>query len=152
MRDFWAPFDIDTSQVLELPAPQILEVLDEALSPYFFPDLNEDARCCPDCQSQENKGQLGLKLGKYGAFLGCSNYPECRYTRPIKRGDNNDSEEDYPDQAKLTSESHLIGVDPKTGFPISLRRGPYGLYIQLGDSHAGIKPKRGKSTARHEYR
>ena len=81
-----------------------------------------------------DNGRLGLKLGKFGAFVGCSNYPECKFTRQLtNRSDNVD------DEPPLTDKE--LGSDPVSGVPIYLRNGPYGPYVQIGDPETK-KPKR----------
>ena len=89
-----------------------------------------DARLCPSCA----KGQLSLKLGKFGAFIGCSNYPECRYTRVLSPTgqDGAGGEGERPGV-------RVLGVDPATGDEITLRNGRFGDYVQQGE---GEKPKR----------
>ena len=80
-------------------------------------------------------GQLSLKLGKFGAFVGCSNYPECKFTRTLTGGDEasvNGGAADKPGQ-------RLLGTDPASGEAITLRDGRFGAYVQLGE---GEKPKR----------
>ena len=108
----------------------VIDVLNEALAPHFFPPTADgrDTRVCPACKS----GQLGIKLGKTGAFIGCSNYPECRYTRPLAVANGEESEQVGPIE---------LGVDPKTGKKATLRKGPYGHYVQL-DEEGDEKPKR----------
>jgi DNA topoisomerase-1 len=88
-------------------------------------------RRCPVCEA----GKLSLKLGRFGAFIGCSNYPNCRYTRAL----GIESEEDG--KAAATPDAAL-GVDPASGQPVALKKGPYGQYIQLGSGENGDKPKR----------
>jgi DNA topoisomerase-1 len=84
---------------------------------------------------------LSLKLGKFGAFIGCSNYPECRYTRPLAVENGNG--EKAQDGADAEAAERLLGTDPATGLPVLLRKGPYGHYIQLGNAEkGGEKPKR----------
>jgi len=78
-------------------------------------------------------------LGKFGAFIGCSNYPECRYTRPLAvagNGENGGADDGLGAGAKE------LGVDPVTSLPVTLRKGPYGPYVQLGEAVKGEKPKR----------
>ena len=108
----------------------VIDVLNEALAPHFFPPTEDgrDTRVCPACKS----GQLGIKLGKTGAFIGCSNYPECRYTRPLAVANGEESEQVGPME---------LGSDPKTGKNVTLRKGPYGHYVQL-DEEGTEKPKR----------
>jgi DNA topoisomerase-1 len=88
-------------------------------------------RLCPVC----GEGKLSLKLGRFGAFIGCSNYPNCRYTRAL----GIESESDAKAPAAPDTE---LGTDPVTRLPVSLKKGPYGHYIQLGAGENGDKPKR----------
>jgi DNA topoisomerase-1 len=108
----------------------VIDALNEALAPHFFPPTKDgrDTRVCPACKS----GQLGIKLGKTGAFIGCSNYPECRYTRPLAVANGEESEQVGPQE---------LGVDPRSGKKVTLRKGPYGHYVQL-DEEGDEKPKR----------
>ena len=108
----------------------VIDVLNETLAPHFFPPAADgrDTRVCPACKN----GQLGIKLGRTGAFIGCSNYPECRYTRPLAVANGEENE--------LTGPLEL-GVDPKSGKKATLRKGPYGHYVQL-DEEGDDKPKR----------
>src|SRR5262249_14163789 len=102
---------------------------DEILGPHMFPRREDggDPRLCPSC----NSGRLNLKLGRFGAFIGCSNYPECRYTRQLGR----------PGEGGETAPRGL-GNDPKNGAPISIRSGRFGPYVQLGEVNGGEKPPR----------
>jgi DNA topoisomerase-1 len=108
----------------------VIDSLNETLAPHFFPltEDGRDTRVCPACKS----GQLGIKLGKTGAFIGCSNYPECRYTRPLAVANGDESEQVGPLE---------LGLDPKSGKKVTLRKGPYGHYVQL-DEEGDEKPKR----------
>ena len=132
LNTFWQPFNSKVSETQELSIQQVIDSLNEALALRFFPDIeeNKDARKCPSC----GKGVLGLKLSKFGAFLGCSDYPECKYTR--KLNSNDEAEGGSLDEPKL------IGKDPKTELDITLRKGPYGFYLQLGEAVEKTKPKR----------
>lgn len=87
----------------------------------------------PSCED----GRLSLKLGKFGAFIGCSNYPECRYTRPLTESASDPSEQ----QAALAEGPKLLGQDPETGKDVTLRKGPYGVYVQLGEPEGEGKQK-----------
>ncbi len=129
LREFWQAFSRAVADTKDLTITNVIEALDAELGPHLFPvtEPGKDLRGCPACGT----GRLGLKLGKHGAFIGCSNYPECAYTRPLTGGD---------DQGVATPRE--LGFDPETGKPISLRKGPYGLYVQLGESENGEKPKR----------
>jgi DNA topoisomerase-1 len=134
LEDFWRDFTTAIDGTKDLSITQVLDVLDQSLGRHFFPERADgsDPRLCPAC----NKGRLGLKLGKFGGFIGCSNYPECRYTRKLgfegedENGENGDAG------------PRALGIDPATGLPVSLRKGPYGNYVQLGEAEKGEKPKR----------
>ena len=128
LREFWNPFHDTVGQVSGLRTTEILDNLNDRLGPLIFPDKGDgsDPRACPTCGT----GRLSLKTGRFGAFIGCSNYPECRYTRPIAQNDN-ESEEQAGDRE--------LGVDPQTGLTVYLKAGRFGPYVQLGE---GDKPKR----------
>jgi DNA topoisomerase-1 len=110
----------------------VIDALNEALAPHFFPDLGNGKapRACPACSG----GELGIKLAKNGAFIGCSNYPECRYTKPLAV----QTEEEIAAGSAGPAE---LGQDDQ-GRAITLRKGPYGFYVQLGEDENGVKPKR----------
>jgi DNA topoisomerase-1 len=129
LRDFWKDFQAAVGGIGDLRTGQVLEALNEALAPHIFPDKGDgaDARLCPSCGA----GKLSLKLGRYGAFIGCSNYPECRYTRQIG-GENGEGEGGE-------SGDRNLGQDPVTGESVWLKNGRFGPYVQLGE---GDKPKR----------
>jgi DNA topoisomerase-1 len=133
LRDFWREFSAAIGGTKELRTAQVLDSLNELLGPHIFPARADgaDARLCPLC----NKGQLSLKLGKFGAFIGCSNYPECKFTRTLSPSGQ--------DQAKAIEGERpgvrMLGQDPATGEEITLRSGRFGDYVQQGE---GEKPKR----------
>ena len=78
--------------------------------------------------------RLGLKLGRNGGFIGCSNYPNCSYTRPLAV--------DTAEGAEADTSPRELGRDPETDLPVTLRKGPYGWYVQLGEAKDKEKPKR----------
>ncbi|MBC6404501.1 MAG: type I DNA topoisomerase [Rhodospirillales bacterium] len=135
LRDFWEAFHGAVEDAQGLRISDVIDTLDEALGAHFFPQDGEapgrDPRLCPTCGS----GRLGLRLGKRGCFIGCSNYPDCKYTRPLSlpNGDEADGNANRPRE---------LGVDPESGLQVSLRFGPYGPYVQLGEGENGEKPKR----------
>ncbi|HEX3499210.1 MAG TPA: type I DNA topoisomerase [Stellaceae bacterium] len=138
LREFWEQFSLAIAGTKELTISQVIATLDEELGRHFFPEDpsgdpgGKDPRLCPSCAA----GRLSLKLGKFGAFIGCSNYPECRYTRPLGiEGGNGDAD-------TLDSGPKLLGIDPESNQPVNLRKGPYGVYVQLGEGENGAKPKR----------
>jgi DNA topoisomerase-1 len=138
LRDFWRQFSADVDQTRELRVAEVLEALNELLGPHIFPPRADggDPRQCPSCGT----GRLSLKLGKFGAFIGCSNYPECRYTRqlavPAENGNANGGEAPGDGTRRL-------GIDPESGCEVTVRRGRFGPYVQLGDGNGkDEKPKR----------
>lgn len=137
LREFWEPFYTATEEMLGRPNREVIDAIDESLGPHFFPKREDgiDTRKCPTCDN----GRLGLKPGRTnGFFIGCSNYPECEYTRPlgVVTGDKADAE-------THSSGPRELGTDPETGLMISLRKGPYGPYIQRGEALAkGEKKKK----------
>ncbi len=128
LSDFWRDFAGAVEETKGLRVAQVLDALDETLGLHLFPaeDGGEDRRC-PACR----EGRLGLRLGRYGPFIGCSNYPECRYTRPLGNGGSD------------AAEPRALGNDPATGLAVTLKRGPYGLYVERAAEDAPkAKPKR----------
>jgi DNA topoisomerase I len=127
LRQFWQDFSRAVADTKDLRVSDVIEALDAELGPHFFPGgaNGADPRTCPACGS----GRLSLKLGRFGAFIGCSNYPECRYTRRLGIDGGEPSETDAGPKE--------LGEDPATGQKVSLRKGPYGHYVQLGDNGNG---------------
>jgi DNA topoisomerase-1 len=130
LRNFWRDFSAAIDGTKELTISQVLTALDAALGPHFFPNggSGHDPRLCPVCGA----GRLSLKLGKFGAFIGCSNYPNCRFTRALA----------VENEAEPTTPETVLGTDPGTGLPVTLKKGPYGHYVQLGEGNGEFKPKR----------
>src|SRR5581483_8500797 len=118
LRDFWRDFIGAVDDIKDLRVAEVLDVLDEMLGPHIYPPRTDggDVRQCPTCGT----GRLNLKAGKFGAFVGCSNYPECRYTRQLAA----DSAE---------SADRLLGQDAETGLDVNVKAGRFGPYIQLGE-------------------
>jgi DNA topoisomerase-1 len=137
LQQFWEAFHKVVDETKGLRIAAVIDALDEDLGPHFFPTDPEkpevDLRTCPSCKT----GRLGLRLAKNGGFIGCSNYPDCRYTRPLAVPGNGED--------AMLGEGNgpkLLGQDPASGLPVSLRKGPYGFYAQLGEAENGEKPKR----------
>ena len=130
LRDFWRDFIGSVDEIKDLKISQVIDALDELLAPHLFPPNADgsDPRQCPGCTG----GRLTLKLSKFGAFIGCSNYPECRYTRPLTT----------PADGSGVIGTKKLGEDPKTGLEVTLRGGRFGPYVQLGEAVEGEKPKR----------
>ena len=126
LRDFWRDFSGAVDDIKELRVTDVLEALNDELAPLVFPPREDGSnpRLCPKCGS----GTLSLKLGKYGAFVGCSNYPECSYTRQLTDALNGNGE-----TAAGEDSTRLLGKDPYTSEEITLRSGRFGPYVQRGD-------------------
>ena len=137
LREFWKAFSAAVGETKELRVKEVLDKLDEELGPHFFPANDNGGKSPRECPSCAN-GRLGLKLGKFGAFIGCSNYPECRFTRKLGIVD---ADADAASGENLDGPK-ILGVDPVTGKQVTLRKGPYGLYVQLGEPEGKEKPKR----------
>ncbi len=138
LRDFWRDFAVNIAEASEVSRSEVIEALNELLADHLFPQRADggDPRECPACKA----GKLSLKLGKFGAFVGCSNYPECRYTRQL--GANGDDA--AAAAASVSPEGTVLGEDPDSGLQVMLRNGRFGPYLQLGPDgeKGGEKPKR----------
>jgi DNA topoisomerase-1 len=135
LQDFWTHFKTAVDDTADLRVREVLDVLNETLGTHFFKDNGDGKpRQCPSCAD----GELSLKLGRHGAFIGCSRYPDCRHTRPLAaNGEGSDITDSGPKE---------LGKHPELGLDITLRRGPYGFYIQLGEGEGKKKPKRSSLT------
>ncbi len=129
LRAFWTDFIAAIEKAGELRITQVIDVLDEVLAPHLFPPREDgsDPRLCPTCKS----GKLGLRLGRFGAFLGCSNYPECNFTRPLSTSGEAGS-----------GGPRKLGDDPATGLPLEVKVGRFGPYIERAPAPGEEKPKR----------
>ncbi len=126
LRDFWKDFSGAVADIKELRVTDVLDALNEELAPLVFPAREDGSnpRICPKCGT----GNLSLKLGKFGAFVGCSNYPECSFTRQLGDAANPNGENGGGDDG-----TRMLGKDPYTAEEITLRSGRFGPYIQRGD-------------------
>ncbi len=137
LRQFWDAFHALIEETKGLRIAAVIDALDDDLGPHFFPKDPErpdfDPRRCPACGT----GRLGIRIGKTGGFIGCSNYPDCRNTRPLAVVGADDAENGLD-----LSRPKLLGKDPESGEEITLRKGPFGLYLQRGEGSEEAKPKR----------
>lgn len=133
LRNFWTDFMTYVDGTKNLRVSEVLDALDADLAPHLFPTREDgsDPRSCPTCK----QGRLSLKLGKFGAFIGCSDYPTCRYTRPLGGSD-------AAGDGSVEENERELGKDPATDLPVTLKKGPYGWYVQLGEAVEKKKPKR----------
>ncbi|SIT59904.1 DNA topoisomerase 1 [Mesorhizobium prunaredense] len=126
LRDFWKDFSGAVADIKELRVTDVLDALNEELAPLVFPAREDGSnpRICPKCGT----GNLSLKLGKFGAFVGCSNYPECSFTRQFGDAANPNAENGNGEDG-----TKVLGKDPYTAEEITLRSGRFGPYVQRGD-------------------
>ena len=137
LEGFWVKFAHNVEAVKPLQVSEVIEKIDEVLAHHLFPQKEDgtDPRVCPECGS----GKLSIKLGKFGAFIGCSNYPECKYTKPLV--DTTDEENIDAQKIKEVADKVLGQLN---GLNVYLKKGPYGFYVQLGEDQTATteKPKR----------
>lgn len=124
LRDFWTEFLSHLEGTKELRITNVLDALNEELAPLVFPQRDDgtNPRICPKCGT----GNLSLKLSRYGAFVGCSNYPDCGFTRQL-------SADAAADSSAASNEPQNLGKDPLTDEDITLRTGRFGPYVQRGE-------------------
>jgi len=129
LQEFWVGFIGAVNDIKELRITQVLDALNDLLEPHIFPARTDggDVRQCPTCGT----GKLSLKVGRFGAFIGCSNYPECRHTRQLSANG-------------AASADKVLGKDPETGLDVAIKTGRFGTYLQLGETSKDKeeKPKR----------
>jgi DNA topoisomerase I len=133
LSEFWNDFHSGITDMDDVRITQVIDELNIRLENYLFPKVDGvNSRTCPTCGT----GTLSLKISRFGSFTGCSNYPECKFTRQLgtdgqnSSGDNGDAE---------------LGIDPQSGLAVLLRNGRFGHYVQLGEDppkEIKEKPKR----------
>jgi DNA topoisomerase-1 len=122
LEAFWRDFKPKTLEIMEQQPSEITAALDEFLAPWLFPDKEDgsDARVCPAC----GDGRLAMRGGRFGAFVACSNYPECKFTRRFGQGG---------DEAGADTGPEILGQHPETGQDIVRKSGRFGPYIEMGE-------------------
>ena len=130
LGDFWRDFFDVVEKTKELRITEVLDHLNESLASYLFPEKEDgsDPRECPTCK----EGNLSIKVGRFGAFVGCSRYPDCRHTRPFAAADGDAS----------AQEDQSLGTDPDSGEEVVRKSGRFGPYLQLGEGTKESPPKR----------
>ena len=130
LQEFWVGFIGAVNEIKDLRITQVLDALNDLLEPHIFPARADGGpvRQCPQC----GNGQLSLKVGRFGAFIGCSNYPDCTFTRQMTPGANG------------SQPTKVLGVDPVSGLEVTIRGGRFGTYLQLGEQAKAVKPKKGE--------
>ena len=129
LTDFWRDFKPKTAEVMEQKPSEITAELDLFLAPYLFPEREDgtDPRICPKCST----GKLALRGGRFGAFVACSNYPECKFTRKFGQPGGSDG---------MTSDGpEILGAHPETGLEISRKSGRFGPYVEMGEGKEAVR-------------
>jgi DNA topoisomerase-1 len=123
LEAFWKDFKPKTAEIMEQKPSEITLALDEFLAPWLFPDRQDgtDPRLCPAC----GDGRLALRGGRFGAFVACSNYPECKFTRKFGQGGE--------DSGAADSGPEVLGQHPETGQDVLRKTGRFGPYVEMGD-------------------
>ena len=135
LREFWTRFEADIGETKDLRVTHVLDALNEALGPYVFPavdgggNVKENPRLCPLC----NEGELSIKLGRGGAFIGCGRYPDCKFTRSFSVGGE--------DESVINPDGEELGIHPAAGVPMLLKSGRFGPYVEMTEP-GEEKPKR----------
>jgi len=149
LTTFWAKLQEDVKLTNTLRIAEVIDALNHDLENYLFPlaEGQSDRRKCPECKD----GTLSLKLGKFGSFIGCSNYPTCSYTRKLSIQDSEKDEDgnetsDMVSAGVETFEPKEIGIHPETQLPIFLKKGPYGFYFEMED------PKKTEETSKKKIK
>ncbi|MFN7056582.1 type I DNA topoisomerase [Hyphomonas sp.] len=133
LRDFWKQFAADIEGTKDLRVSEVLDALNTALEKHVFPSQDADGnpvanpRLCPSCK----EGELSIKVGKFGAFVGCSRHPDCKYTRQFSS--------EGGEGAAISPDGNEIGLHPEKGEMIYLKSGRFGPYVEMAN---GEKPKR----------
>ena len=129
LNDFWKSFKISVEDVKDLRISEVLDKMNDLLGRYVFPPREDgkDPRLCTACA----EGTLNIKVGRFGAFVGCSRYPDCRHTRPLTSVDG-----------EQMSETRSLGKDPESGAEIFVKSGRFGPYVEREALKDDKKPKR----------
>ena len=135
LRDFWRDFIGAVGEIKDLRIAQVIDALDEMLAPHLFPPSKDgtDPRKCPNCEN----GRIGLKLGRFGGFIGCSNYPECKFTRQLSVGADGTS-----------GGMRKLGEDPETGLEVTRALRPLRQLPAARRSHQGRRRQGREAQAR----
>ena len=141
--NFWKDFQKFIDEVMSKPNREVIDVINDELSPVIFnkkeDGMNTKCTSWTNC-THDGSGDLGIKVGKIGGFIGCSKYPDCKYTISIgnfiKEVNPNNNDDD------IVTFPRILGIDADTNKEISIQLGPYGYYLQLGKETDDEKPKR----------
>jgi DNA topoisomerase-1 len=133
LEEFWRDFKPKTVEIMERQPSEVTAALNDFLAPWLFPDKEDgtDPRLCPAC----GEGRLALRGGRFGAFVACSNYPECKFTRRFGQGGEEGAQDSGPE---------VLGRDPETGAEVLKKVGRFGPYVEMGDKRGSIPKDAGE--------
>ena len=141
--NFWKDFEFFINEVMGKPNREVIDVINDELSPVIFKKIGGDIdiKCSSWANTENCDGNLGVKVGKMGGFIGCSNYPDCKFTISIgafvKEINPKNREGD-----EIITFPRTLGTDADSKKEIAVHLGPYGYYLQLGKDTDEEKPKR----------
>jgi DNA topoisomerase I len=140
LEAFWRDFKPKTAEVMEQQPSEITAELDKFLAPYLFPEKEDgsDPRKCPKCEA----GKLALRGGRFGAFVACSNYPECKFTRKFAQPGGDNSGDSGPEE---------LGKHPETGLEITRKSGRFGPYVEMGEGKEAARASIPKDVPSEEF-
>jgi DNA topoisomerase-1 len=138
LKGFWDGFNDNITTANGLKITDVIKYVEESLASHLFGSSDKNSRACPSCKD----GELNLKLGKYGAFLACSNYPDCNFKKQISSAENQEGINAEEGETPAGNTNRTLGKNTE-GTDIQLKKGPYGWYIQVGEAQSKTeKPKR----------
>ena len=147
LNDFWNGFHSNVEQTKDITVSDVINRLNESMKTILF-KTNENGevdRTCPECKS----GELSLKIGRFGSFIGCSRYPDCKYVRKLDINNTNIQESSETGE-EVSEYPKTIGMDPVDNAKITIRKGPYGLYLQKDSEKTDEQQSSGKGKKKAE--
>lgn len=146
--NFWNHFSPSIEKMGPIRITEVIDLLEKDLAHFLFQEVPEGERYCPQCETTMGRtpetGQMHLKLSKFGAFVGCSRYPDCKHTQALAHSVGDAPSENAIQEAEPT----VIGIDPDDKATITLRKGPYGWYLQWDNPQIEEKQAKAKKTTK----
>ena len=128
LNDFWKDFSVAIAGMKNIKISDVIDKLNESMEKFLFMSDGKVTRQCPECK----EGELSLKIGRFGSFIGCSRYPECNYVRKL---DSSPMNQDDSAMIAASEFPKFLGNDPADNAEILLKKGPYGLYLEKKDQN-----------------
>lgn len=126
LKKFWKDFHKSVEESHKYSIDEVIKAIEPLIENHVFPKMKDgsDSKKCPECED----GKLQVRIGKFGPFVSCDKYPDCKYTRELDLYDETGGREDHKPSERV------MGTDPISGLEVYLKKGPYGMYLQLGKS------------------